>query len=155
MEVAAEERAKEDEAAAKKVKYPERLAALVMLVKERDRLQKEEMERLKGKASKDAKDEAQLKRLEFLMQDRTKNTKPAETPREKELGSDSCQESIEISRLHPSPSSTCQKLPQSPLPCHSSSGPCTPSRNVSNTSVLFENPLSSSTPGEYYCPSYY
>ena len=95
------------------------------------------------------------------------NTKPVETLREKEeemlLSSGSCQESIEISRLHPSPSSTCQKFPKSPLPYHSSSGPRTPSRNASNTPALVENPLGSSTPGESYpeynsmvdCPSYY
>ena len=66
MKVSAEERAKKEEAASKKVKYPERLAMLVMLVQERDRLQLEEIERLK--ASKDAKDEARLKKLVMLMQ---------------------------------------------------------------------------------------
>ena len=80
--------------------------------------------------------------------------KQATEKEEKFLGSGSCQESIEISRLHPSPSSTCQKFPKSPLPCHSSSGPRTPSRNASNTPALVENPLSSSTPGESFKVEY-
>ena len=76
------------------------------------------------------------------------NVKPVEILREKEeealLGF--CQESIEIPRLHPSPSNTCQKLSKSPL----QSGPSTPSRNASNNPSLIENPLSSSTPGKFH-----
>jgi len=78
------------------------------------------------------------------------NIKPVETLREKEeemlLGSSSCRDSLEIPRLHPSPSSTCQS------PCHPISGPRTPYRNVSNTPALVENPLSSSTPGRATTP---
>jgi len=62
------------------------------------------------------------------------------------LGSSSFRDSLEIPRLHPSPSSTCHS------PCPPVSGPRTPYRNASNAPALVENPLSSSTPGRATTP---
>ena len=85
------------------------------------------------------------------------NTKPGETLREKEeevvSGYSTCQDSMELSRLYPSPSSTCQKFSKSPLPHqYSSEGHHTPSRNATNNPSLMENPLTSSTPDRATTP---